>query len=300
LYPISRHSSRFSHLLQQTLLEIVDFEARYCKHLKQPFRTIGTQVMSLPNQIALITGASSGIGSACAEAFAAASARLILAARRVDRLKKLAETLKTQYGTETYLMPLDVRDRPQVEAAIQALPEEWRAIDVLVNNAGLSRGLSKLQEGEIQDWEDMIDTNVKGLLYVTRAVLPGMLERQRGHVINIGSVAGHQVYPGGNVYCATKAAVRSLTESLKIDLLGTPVRISSVDPGMVETEFSEVRFRGDAERAKRVYQDTVPLTAKDIADVVLFCATRPPHVNISEVLVMPTDQATPTMVHRRS
>jgi len=256
--------------------------------------------MSLPNQIALITGASSGIGSACAEAFAAASARLILAARRVDRLKKLAETLKTQYGTETYLMPLDVRDRPQVEAAIQALPEEWRAIDVLVNNAGLSRGLSKLQEGEIQDWEDMIDTNVKGLLYVTRAVLPGMLERQRGHVINIGSVAGHQVYPGGNVYCATKAAVRSLTESLKIDLLGTPVRISSVDPGMVETEFSEVRFRGDAERAKRVYQDTVPLTAKDIADVVLFCATRPPHVNISEVLVMPTDQATPTMVHRRS
>jgi len=256
--------------------------------------------MSLPNQIALITGASSGIGSACAEAFAAASARLILAARRVDRLKKLAETLKTQYGTETYLMPLDVRDRPQVEAAIQALPEEWRAIDVLVNNAGLSRGLSKLQEGEIQDWEDMIDTNVKGLLYVTRAVLPGMLERQRGHVINIGSVAGHQVYAGGNVYCATKAAVRSLTESLKIDLLGTPVRISSVDPGMVETEFSEVRFRGDAERAKRVYQDTVPLTAKDIADVVLFCATRPPHVNISEVLVMPTDQATPTMVHRRS
>jgi len=138
------------------------------------------------------------------------------------------------------------------------------------------------------------------LLYITRAVLPGMVQRQRGHVINIGSVAGHQVYPGGNVYCATKAAVRSLTESLKIDLLGTPVRISSVDPGMVETEFSEVRFRGDAERAKRVYQDTIPLTAKDIADVVLFCATRPPHVNISEVLVMPTDQATPTMVHRRS
>ncbi|MBD1849937.1 SDR family oxidoreductase [Leptolyngbya sp. FACHB-711] len=256
--------------------------------------------MSLPHQIVLITGASSGIGAACAEVFAAANARLILTARRVDRLETLAATLKAQYGTEAHLISLDVRDRPQVEAVIQALPDPWKAIDILVNNAGLSRGLSKLQEGEIQDWEEMIDTNVKGLLYITRAVLPGMVQRQRGHVINIGSVAGHQVYPGGNVYCATKAAVRSLTESLKIDLLGTPVRISSVDPGMVETEFSEVRFRGDAERAKRVYQDTIPLTAKDIADVVLFCATRPPHVNISEVLVMPTDQATPTMVHRRS
>lgn len=254
---------------------------------------------NLANQTAMITGASSGIGATCAEAFAAAKARLILAARRIDRLKDLAATLKAQYGTETYLMPLDVRDRAQVETSIATLPQEWQAIDVLINNAGLSRGLSKLQDGEIQDWEEMIDTNVKGLLYVTRAVLPGMVQQQRGHVINIGSVAGHQVYPGGNVYCATKAAVRSLTEALKIDLLGTPVRISSVDPGMVETEFSEVRFRGDAERAKHVYQDTVPLTAQDIADVVLFCATRPPHVNISEVLVMPTDQATPSMVHRR-
>ncbi|WP_088892925.1 SDR family oxidoreductase [Leptolyngbya ohadii] len=255
--------------------------------------------MSLQNQIAFITGASSGIGSACAEVFAAHHARLILAARRIDRLEELTTKLKDQYGSDVYLMSLDVRDRSQVESAIASLPEEWKAIDLLVNNAGLSRGLSKFHEGEIQDWEEMIDTNLKGLIYVTRAVLPGMVKRQRGHVINIGSVAGHQAYPNGNVYCATKAAVRSLNESLKLDLLGTPVRVSSVDPGMVETEFSDVRFRGDTERAKKVYQDTVPLTAQDIAEVVLFCATRPPHVNISEVLVMPTAQASPTMVYRR-
>lgn len=257
-------------------------------------------MVSVKDQIVFITGASSGIGAACAQAFAEAGAKLILAARRQDRLKQQAQMLEQQFGTSTYLMQLDVSDRSEVESRLAALPADWSAVDILVNNAGLSRGLDNLHEGSIQDWEEMIDTNVKGLLYVTRAVVPGMVNRGRGHVINIGSVAGHQTYPKGNVYCATKAAVRALSEGMKIDLLGTPVRVSSVDPGMVETEFSEVRFRGDADRAQKVYQDTVPLTAADIADVVLFCATRPAHVNISEVLVMPTDQATPTMVYRRS
>ena len=257
-------------------------------------------MVAIQNQVVLITGASSGIGAACARAFARAGAKLILVARRFDRLEQLAVELKQSDGTETHLIQLDVSDRLQVESALFNLPEAWSAIDILINNAGLSRGLSKLHQGSIQDWEEMIDINVKGLLYVTRTVLPGMVQRQQGHIINIGSVAGHQTYPNGNVYCATKAAVRSLSEGMKIDLLGTPIRVSSVDPGMVETEFSDVRFRGDTERAKQVYQDTTPLTADDIADVVLFCATRPPHVNISEILVMPTDQATPTLVHRRS
>jgi len=255
---------------------------------------------SIQNQTVLITGASSGIGLACAQIFAQAKARLILAARRIERLTQLAKDLTQDYGVEVYPLELDVCDRPQVDAAIAALPDGWSAIDVLVNNAGLSRGLSKLHEGSIQDWEEMIDTNIKGLLYVTRAVLPGMVERQQGHVINIGSIAGHQTYPNGNVYCATKAAVRALTEGLKLDLLGTPVRVSTVDPGMVETEFSDVRFRGDRDRAKQVYQNLTPLTGMDVAEVVLFCATRPAHVNLNEVVVMPVDQASVTMVHRRS
>ncbi|MBD1910643.1 MULTISPECIES: SDR family oxidoreductase [unclassified Leptolyngbya] len=255
---------------------------------------------SIQNQTVLITGASSGIGLACAQVFAQAGARLILSARRIERLTQLAKQLKDEFGCEAYPLELDVCDRTQVEATVAALPEDWSAIDILVNNAGLSRGLSKLHEGSIQDWEEMIDTNVKGLLYVTRAILPGMVQRQRGHVINIGSIAGRQTYPNGNVYCATKAAVKALTEGLKLDLLGTPVRVSTVDPGMVETEFSDVRFRGDRDRAKQVYQGVTPLTGMDIADVVLFCATRPAHVNINEVVVMPVDQASTTMVSRRS
>lgn len=254
---------------------------------------------SIQNQIVLITGASSGIGAACAHFFAEAGARLILAARRLERLEERAATLKTQFGTETLLLPLDVSDRPRVEATLGALPEAWAAVDILVNNAGLSRGLDKLHEGNFQDWEEMIDTNVKGLLYVTRALLPGMVQRDRGHIINIGSIAGHQPYPGGNVYCATKAAVKSLTECLKLDLLGTAVRITSVDPGMVETEFSEVRFHGDGDRARKVYQGLTPLAADDVADVVLYCATRPAHVNINDVILMPVDQASTTMAHRR-
>ncbi|MBD2103381.1 SDR family oxidoreductase [Leptolyngbya sp. FACHB-261] len=257
-------------------------------------------MVSVKNQIVLITGASSGIGAACAQAFAQAGAKLILAARRQERLQQLAAEIDKEFGVPIHLLSLDVSDRAQVETVLQDLPPEWSSVDILVNNAGLSRGLDNLQEGNIQDWEEMIDTNIKGLLYMTRFLVPGMVERGHGHVINIGSVAGHQTYPKGNVYCGTKAAVRAISEGLKQDLFGTPIRVSSVDPGMVETEFSQVRFHGDAERAATVYQNTTPLTAGDIADVVFFCATRPAHVNISEVLVMPTAQPSPTMVHRRS
>ncbi len=255
---------------------------------------------SLQNQIILITGASSGIGTACARIFAGAGAKLILAARRLERLQQLGDTLIKEFGIEIHLLQLDVRDRNAVEEAISTLPSAWSNIDILINNAGLSRGLDKLYEGSFQDWEDMIDTNVKGLLYVSRYVVPGMVSRDRGHVVNLGSIAGHQTYPGGNVYCATKAAVRAISEGLKQDLLGTRVRVTSVDPGMVETEFSEVRFHGDAERANKVYQGVKPLTADDVADVIFFCVTRSPHVNINEVVLMPVDQASATLVNRRT
>ncbi|MBN3898258.1 MAG: SDR family oxidoreductase [Nostoc sp. NOS(2021)] len=255
---------------------------------------------SLQNQIILITGASSGIGTACARIFAGAGAKLILAARRLERLQQLADTLSKDFSTEIHLLKLDVRDRNAVEEAISTLPPAWSDIEILINNAGLSRGLDKLHEGSYQDWEDMIDTNVKGLLYVSRYVVPGMVSRDRGHVVNLGSIAGHQTYPGGNVYCATKAAVRAISEGLKQDLLGTRVRVTSVDPGMVETEFSEVRFHGDTERANKVYQGVTPLTADDVADVIFFCVTRSPHVNINEVVLMPVDQASATLVNRRT
>lgn len=252
------------------------------------------------NKIVLITGASSGIGAACARVFAQAGAKLILAARRLERLQQLADELSKEFATESHLLELDVRNRIAVETVISSLPPEWSEIDILINNAGLSRGLDKLQEGNITDWEEMIDTNIKGLLYLTRYIVPGMVERDRGHVINIGSIAGHQTYPKGNVYCGTKAAVRAISEGLKQDLLGTPVRVTSVDPGMVETEFSEVRFHGDSGRAEKVYQGLTPLTGADVADVVLFCATRPSHVNINEIILMPTDQASATLVHRQA
>lgn len=256
--------------------------------------------MTLNHQTVLITGASSGIGAACAKVYAQAGTRLILAARRLDRLTQLATELTQQFNIETHLLQLDVCDQAQVEATLQGLPDEWAAVDVLINNAGLSRGLDKLYQGAIQDWEEMIDTNVKGLLYVTRALVPGMVSRGRGHVVNIGSIAGHQTYPGGGVYCATKAAVRALSEGLRMDLLGTPVRVSAIDPGMVETEFSQVRFHGDTERAEAVYRNTTPLSADDVAEIVLFCTTRPAHVNISDIIVFPTDQASATLVHRHA
>ena len=253
----------------------------------------------LRDKITLITGASSGIGLACARSFAGEGARLILAARRRDRLESLAGELQEEFGIQAFILELDVRDREGVNAAIEGLPATWREIDILVNNAGLSRGLDKLQEGYHLDWDEMIDTNIKGLLWISRAIMPGMVERDRGHVINIGSVAGHQVYPGGNVYCATKHAVGALTKGMRLDLVGTRVRVSSVDPGLVETEFSEVRFRGDTDRAQPVYRNFPPLQATDIAETVLFCATRPPHVNIQDVLIMPQDQAAVYASHPR-
>ncbi|YAF94197.1 MAG: SDR family oxidoreductase [Nodularia sp. CChRGM 3473] len=257
-------------------------------------------MIALQNQIILITGASSGIGTACAKIFAREGAKLILAARRGERLQQLADTLNKMYGVEIHLLPLDVRDRLSVESAISNLPPDWSEIDILINNAGLSRGLDKLHEGNVPDWDEMIDTNIKGLLYLTRYVVPGMVSRDRGHVVNLGSIAGHQTYPGGNVYCGTKAAVRAISEGLKQDLLGTPIRVTSIDPGMVETEFSDVRFHGDTERAKKVYQGLTPLTADDVADVIFFCITRSPHVNINEVILMPVDQASATLVNRQS
>lgn len=253
---------------------------------------------SLNGKTVLITGASSGIGAACAHAFVGLEARLLLAARRLDRLQKLAAAIYAQHGVEVHTIQLDVRDQPAVEAAIGGLSGAWAVVDILVNNAGLSRGLDKLHEGKLADWEEMIDTNIKGLLYVSRAVIPGMVARRSGHVINIGSIAGHQVYPSGNVYSATKHAVNALTQGMRIDLLGTGVRVSTVDPGMVETEFSQVRFHGDETRAAKVYQGLTPLTPDDVADAVVYCATRPDHVNINEIIIMPTAQATVTMVAR--
>ena len=254
---------------------------------------------SLKDKIVFITGASSGIGRSCARAFASRGAKLILAARRAERLEEIAAGLKTEHGTAILVLKFDVRNPNAVEQAISGLPQEWRAIEVLVNNAGLSRGLDKLYEGKLRDWDEMIDTNLKGLLYVSRAVIPGMVGRGRGHVINIGSIAGHEIYPSGNVYNATKFAVKALSKGLRLDLNGTGLRVTSVDPGMTETEFSLVRFRGDGERAGKVYQGFTPLTPDDIADAVVYCATRPLHVNVSEMIVMPTDQASTMLIHRK-
>ena len=256
-------------------------------------------MLSLKDKIVFITGASAGIGEATARAFAAQGARILLCARRVERIEKLARSLESDDKVAVHYFRLDVRDEAAVDRAIAGLPAEWRAIEVLINNAGLSRGLDKLPGGLVSDWEEMIDTNVKGLLYVSRAVLPGMIERGRGHVINIGSVAGLEVYPGGAVYCASKFAVRALTKGLRLDLNGTPIRVSEVAPGMVETEFSLVRFHGDAERAAKVYQGLTPLGPDDVADAVVWCATRPLHVNVSDIVIWPTAQASTTLVHRR-
>jgi serine 3-dehydrogenase len=252
----------------------------------------------IKNKIVFITGASSGIGESCARIFAGNGAKLLLCARRMDRLKKIALQLKTEYGTETHIFQLDVRDREQVDKALDKIPAVWKKIDVLINNAGLARGLSKLHEGSIRDWEEMIDTNIKGLLYISRKIIPGMVDRERGDIINIGSLAGHEVYPGGAVYCATKHAVDALTRGLRMDLVGTPLRVCTVDPGLVDTEFSMVRFHGDDERADNVYQGLRPLTGDDIAETVFFCASRPAHIQIAEVIIFPTAQRSVTVVHR--
>ncbi|MDI6739919.1 MAG: SDR family oxidoreductase [Candidatus Edwardsbacteria bacterium] len=252
----------------------------------------------LKNVTVLITGASSGIGQACAEAFANKGARLIVAARRSDRIRQLAKKLERKHHVDVHWVKLDVRDRVRVRQAIEGLPKIWRAIDILVNNAGLSRGLEKIHEADLRDWEEMIDTNVKGLLYVTRAVMPGMIARNRGHIVNIGSVAGHEVYPGGSVYCATKHSVKALNKAMRLDAFGTDVRVTGVDPGLVETEFSLVRFHGDRERAGRVYQGMRPLSAGDVACAVVWACERPGHVNIENMIIMPTGQASAGMVNR--
>ncbi len=250
--------------------------------------------ISLKDKIVLITGASSGIGEACAKAFAAEGAKLILAARRIDKLNALAKSL----DVATHVVELDVTDQSAVAGVLSGLPAEWREVDILINNAGVAAGSAKLQDYKIEDIDKMIDVNIKGLLYVTQAILPGMVQRQRGHVINLGSVAGWYSYANGAVYCATKAAVKSITEALKQDLLGTAVRASAVSPGLVETEFSVMRFNGDAERAKKVYEGTIPMTGDDIAEMIIFIATRPAHININDMIVMSVFQSTPTTVHR--
>ena len=254
--------------------------------------------MSLNGKIVFITGASAGIGAATALAFAAEGAKLLLAARRAGRLSEVASKAKERGAPSVHSIDLDVRDHRAVQNAIDNLPPEWAEIDILVNNAGLSRGLDKLYMGRIEDWDEMIDTNVKGLLYVTRCVVPGMVVRGRGHVISLGSTAGELAYPNGAVYCGTKAAERLINDGLRQDVLGTPVRVTSVDPGMVETDFSLVRFRGDAERAAKVYKGVKPLTAEDIADVIVWAATRPAHVNIARVTLTPVQQANSLLFSR--
>jgi serine 3-dehydrogenase len=257
--------------------------------------------VSLSGQVVLITGASSGIGAASARTFAALGTRLVLLARRRGLLEKSIPALKDLGAADVHLLEVDVRDAGAVERAVGSLPAEMKEIEVLVNNAGLSRGLDKLQEGSLGDWNEMIDTNVKGLLHVDRAVVPLMVSRGRGIVIHLGSIAGHQVYPGGNVYCASKHAVRALTEGLRMDVLGTGVRVATVDPGLVaDTEFSEVRFHGDRNRAAAVYKGMTPLSAADVAEVIAFVASRPPHVTLAEAVVLPADQASALHVHRRT
>ena len=252
-------------------------------------------MVSLKDKIVCITGASSGIGRACAEAFAAQGCRLILSARRYERLEELKEEL----DTESIIIELDVRDQKKVEDTIRSLDDSWSDIDILINNAGLARGLSKMHEGLLSDWEEMIDTNVKGLLYVSREIIPGMVKRNRGHIVNLGSIAGHEVYPNGNVYCASKHAVDALTRGIRMDLVDTQIRVSTVDPGLVETEFSVVRFHGDGDRADQVYKGLDPLTGTDIADAVLYCASRPEHVQIAEMIIFPTAQKSSSVVSRK-
>ena len=250
--------------------------------------------------IVFITGASSGIGAACARKFAKEGYTLILNARSIDKLQALKTELEATYGTDIILLPFDVRDRKAAAEAINTLPENYQAIDILVNNAGLALGMDKEYAGVEEDYDTMIDTNITALLMITRLVVPGMIARHKGHIINIGSVAGDAAYPGGSVYCATKAAVKVLSDGLRMDLADTPLRVTNVKPGLVETNFSLTRFAGDKERADKVYQGIKPLTGEDIAEVVYFAASAPEHVQIAEVLVLATHQASGTIVHRQA
>ena len=246
----------------------------------------------------LITGATSGIGLGCARKFAANGDRLILTARNQQRLEEISNELKKD-GTEVLTLAFDVRNRQEAIKAVNSLPADWQDIDVLVNNAGLALGLEQEYKGDLDDWETMIDTNIKGLLLMTRLIVPRMVERNCGHVINIGSVAGDAAYAGGNVYCATKAAVKALSDGLRIDVADTEVRVTNLKPGLVETNFSNVRFRGDTERAAKLYQGIVPLTGDDIADVAVYAANAPKHVQIAEVLILATHQASGSVIVRK-
>jgi len=251
------------------------------------------------NKIALITGASAGIGEACAIKLAENGYDLIIAGRRKKNLDDLSDKIRKQYNKEVLSLCLDVRNFEEVEKTINSLPSDWKNIDVLVNNAGLAVGVSPIEQGVIDDWDRMIDTNVKGLLYVTRCVTPLMAERKKGLIVNISSIAGKEAYPGGNIYCGTKHAVEAITKGMRIDLLPHNIRVSSIAPGMVETEFSLVRFKGDENKAEQVYDGFEPLRAEDIADSLLFIATRPEHVSINDILIMPSAQASARDVNRK-
>jgi len=251
------------------------------------------------NKIAFITGATAGIGEACAKKLAKIGFDLIISGRRKEKLEKLKQKLLANYQVKIFSIELDVRNQKEVESKINSLPEEWTKIDLLLNNAGLAVGVSPVQEGIIDDWERMIDTNLKGLLYVTRAITPLMTERKKGQIINITSIAGKEVYPGGNVYCATKHAVDAITKGMRIDLLPHNIKVCSLAPGMVNTEFSLVRFKGDSDKAEQVYNGFTPLYAEDIAETVEFIATRPAHVNINDILIMATDQASARDINKQ-
>lgn len=246
---------------------------------------------------ALITGATSGIGLETARVFAKNNFRLILCGRRMERLNSLKAELEKH--TKTHCLCFDVRNKEQVFKSIASLPQEFSSIDILINNAGNAHGLDTFQEGSLEDWDAMMDINVKGLLYVTKAILPGMLQRNTGHIINIGSTAAKEVYPKGNVYCGSKAAVDAINQGLRIDLNGTGIKVGAIHPGLVKTEFSEVRFKGDKERAKKVYQGFQPLLPEDIADIIWFTVSRPAHVNIADLVVMSIDQASSTIVNKK-
>jgi 3-hydroxy acid dehydrogenase / malonic semialdehyde reductase len=253
----------------------------------------------MSNLIAFITGATSGIGLSCAHMFAQNGYDLILIGRRGDRLYDIQDELSLIYGVECFVESIDVRSEPTVNIFVRDLPDKWKNIDVLVNNAGLALGLSTIDDGNTDDWNTMIDTNVKGLLYISKAVMPLMIKRKHGHIINIGSIAGREVYPKGNVYCATKHAVDAISQSMRIDLLEHNIRVTQVSPGAVETEFSVVRYKGDAQKANDVYNGFTPLSPDDVAHVVYYCASLPQHVNINDVLVMPTNQACAGIINKK-
>ncbi len=254
----------------------------------------------LREKTVLVTGATAGIGRETAKHFAQAGCKLVLTGRRDGRLGSLKKELEQDFDSSVYIHAFDISSRSGCEEFFRSIPEKFRNIGILVNNAGVGRGMDKLHEGSIDDWEEMIDTNVKGLLYITRLVVPGMVAHNIGHVINVGSIAGQEVYPGGNIYCASKHAVHAISQALRMELVDTPLRVTEIAPGMVETEFSVVRFHGDRERADNVYKGLDPLTGADIADLIVFSASRPAHVQINEVIVMPTAQATATIAHRKS